>query len=284
MPSRERKEEYFAKMEALMDEYTKVLVVHADHVGSLQMAKIRVALRGTAVVLMGKNTMIRKIIANYLKKNPDSPFEALIPCVRGNVGFIFTNNELSTVREVIEANTVPAAAKAGVFAERTVIVPAGPTGCDPGQTSWFQALNVPTKISRGQIEIVSDLKLIEKGEKVGSSEAALLQKLDMRPFTYGLILKFVFDNGSVFDAKVLDITDADLERKFIEATRRLAAFSLALGLPTLASLPHSIGAAVKRMIAIAVEIDVTFAAAAPWNALLNVKAEAPAAEEPAAAE
>ena len=284
MPSRERKEEYFEKMEALMDEYTKVLVVHADHVGSLQMQKIRMALRGTAVVLMGKNTMIRKIIANYCKKNPDSPYEFLTPCVRGNVGFIFTNTDLGKVREVIDANTVPAAAKAGVVAESTVIVPAGPTGCDPGQTSWFQALNVPTKISRGQIEIVSDLKLIEKGERVGSSEAALLQKLDMRPFTYGLILKFVFDNGSVFDAKVLDITDADLERKFIEATRRLAAFSLALGLPTLASLPHSIGAAVKRMIAIAVEIDCTFEAAAPWNALLNVKAEEPAAaaEEPAA--
>lgn len=282
MPSRERKEEYFERTEALMDEYKKVLVVHADHVGSLQMAKIRIALRGKAVLLMGKNTMIRKIIANYCKKNPDCPFEFLLPCVRGNVGFIFTNTELGDVRDVIDANTVPAAAKAGVLAERTVIVPAGPTGCDPGQTSWFQALNVPTKISRGQIEIVSDLKLIEKGERVGSSEAALLQKLDMRPFTYGLILKYVFDNGSVFDAKVLDITDADLERKFTEATRRLAAFSLALGLPTLASLPHSIGAAVKRMIAIAVEIDCSFAAAEPWTALLCAKAPEAAAEEPAA--
>lgn len=281
MPSRERKEEYFAKMEALLDEYTKVLVVHADHVGSLQMANIRKSLRGIGVVLMGKNTMIRKILNNYLKNNPDSPFESLIPCVRGNVGFIFTNDELGKVREVIDANTVPAAARAGVIAESTVIVPAGPTGCDPGQTSWFQALNVPTKISRGQIEIVSDLKLIEKGDKVGSSEAALLQKLDIRPFTYGLILKFVYDNGSVFDAKILDITDDDLERKFIEATRRLAAFSLALGLPTLASLPHSVGAAVKRLIAVAVELNVTFAAAEPWTSLL---CKAPAAEAEAEAE
>lgn len=281
MPSRERKEEYFEKMEALMDEYSKVLIVHADHVGSLQLQRIRQALRGTAVVLMGKNTMIRKIITNYCRKNPGSPYEFLIPTVRGNVGLIFTNDDLGKVRAVIDENTVPAAAKAGVIAESTVIVPAGPTGCDPGQTSWFQALNVPTKISRGQIEIVSDLKLIDKGERVGGSEAALLQKLDMRPFTYGLILKYVFADGSVFDAKVLDITDADLEKKFIEATRRLAAFSLALGLPTLASLPHSVGAAVKRMIAIAVEIDCSFAASEPWNALLNVKAEEPAAEEAA---
>lgn len=283
MPSRERKEEYFAKMEKLMDEFSKVLLVHADHVGSLQMQKIRHALRGQAVVLMGKNTMIRKIMTNYCRSNPGSPYELLIPYVRGNVGFIFTNDDLGKVREVIEENRVPAAAKTGVMAECNVVVPAGPTGCDPGQTSWFQALNVPTKISRGQIEIVSDLLLVKQGERVGGSEAALLQKLNIRPFTYGLVLKQVFADGSVFDAAVLDITDENLTAKATQAVRRLAAFSLALGLPSLASLPHSVGAAVKRLIAIAVQIDYSFAAAEPWIELLPKEAAAAAAEPEAEA-
>lgn len=39
------------------------------------MAKIRFALRGTATVLMGKNTMMRKIISLYIKDNPGHPFE-----------------------------------------------------------------------------------------------------------------------------------------------------------------------------------------------------------------
>jgi len=280
MPSRERKEEYFERMEGLMDEYKKCVVVHADHVGSLQMQKIRKALRGVAVVLMGKNTMIRKIITNYVRKNPGNPYELLIPYVRGNVGFIFTNDELSKISSIIEENRVPAAAKTGVVAECDVTVPPGPTGCDPGQTSWFQALNVPTKISRGQIEIVSELKLVTKGERVGGSEAALLQKLDIRPFTYGLVLKQVFADGAVFDAAVLDITDADLEAKFLTAVRRMAALSLGAGIPSLASLPHSVGNAVKRLIAVAVELKYSFAAAEPWLALLP-DAAPPAAEAPA---
>jgi large subunit ribosomal protein LP0 len=213
MPSRERKEQYFAQMQDLISSYKNILVVHADHVGSLQLQKIRKALRGEAVVLMGKNTMMRRCITNYLIENKEHPIENILPLVVGNIGFIFTNGDLGDVRTVIDANTVPAAAKVGVMAACDVIVPPGPTGCDPGQTSWFQALNVPTKISKGQIEIISELKLISKGDRVGGSEAALLQKLDIRPFTYGLVLVAVYNNGSVFDAKVLDLTDDDLKAK-----------------------------------------------------------------------
>lgn len=48
------------------------------------MAKIRFALRGIATVLMGKNTMIRKIISIYVKDHPGHPFELVrpFPCIR----------------------------------------------------------------------------------------------------------------------------------------------------------------------------------------------------------
>lgn len=52
----------------------------------------------------------------------------------------------------------------------------------------MQALNIPTKINRGTVEIVSDVHLIKAGEKVGGSEATLLSKLGIKPFSYGLVL------------------------------------------------------------------------------------------------
>lgn len=54
---------------------------------------------------------------------------------------------------------------------------------EPGKTSFFQALGVPTKIARGTIEITSDLKLVETGQKVGASEATLLNMLNISPFS-----------------------------------------------------------------------------------------------------
>ena len=53
-------------------------------------------------------------------------------------------------------------------------------------SSFFQALSIATKISRGTIEILSEVHLIKKDEKVGFSEAALLKMLNIFPFSYGV--------------------------------------------------------------------------------------------------
>lgn len=271
--SAERKTWYFQRLQELLDSYSKIMLVQCDNVGSKQMADIRMALRGQAVVLLGKNTMIRKILQNYVKQNPGHPYELLISRIRGNVGFIFTNGDLGKVREVIEANRVPAPARVGAVAPTDVFVPPGPTGCDPGQTSFFQVLQIPTKIAKGQIEITNEVHLVKKGDKVGNSEAALLAKLSIRPFTYGLIIELVYDNGSIFEAAVLDLTDDDLTAKFLQAVRNVAAASLELGYPTLASLPHSIANAFKALVAIAVQCSgVTFEQAEPFKKLLPAPA------------
>lgn len=81
---------------------------------------------------------------------------------------------------------VGAPARVGLVAPNDVSVPAGSTGMDPSQTSFFQALGIATKINKGTIEIVSDVHLIKTGDKVGASQATLLSKLGIKPFKYGL--------------------------------------------------------------------------------------------------
>ena len=252
--SAERKTEYFERLTNLLSTFSKCFVVEVDNVGSKQLQDVRKTLRGKAEVLMGKNTMMRKCMKEYVEANPGSPVEKLIDCCRGNVGFVFTNGDLGEVREVLEGNTRPAPAKVGAVAPVDVIVPKGGTGCDPGQTAFFQTLQIATKITRGQIEMVNDTHLITAGEKVTASQAALLQKLSIEPFSYGLVLKAVYDNGSLFDAKVLDITDEVLAAKFCEALNALASLSLALGFPTQASVPHSIVNAFKAILSVTIEL------------------------------
>ena len=109
--------------------------------------------------------------------------DKLLPHVKGNVGFVFTNMDLKDAREKILKNRVAAPARAGAFAPKDVTVPAGNTGMEPGKTSFFQALNIPTKIARGTIEIVSDIKVVTAGTRVGQSEATLLNMLNISPFT-----------------------------------------------------------------------------------------------------
>ena len=253
--SSERKAEYFEKMKELMTTYSKCFVVQIDNVGSMQLQQTRLALRGTAEVLMGKNTMMRKCIREYVEENPDSPVAQLEDQCRGNVGFVFTNGDLGEIRKVLESNVRPAPAKVNAVAPIDVIVPKGPTGCDPGQTAFFQTLQISTKITRGQIEMTTDTHLISAGEKVTASQAALLQKLDIEPFTYGMVLKSVYHSGSLFDAKVLDITDDVLAAKFVSALNTISKLSLALNMPTAASVTHSVANAFKAILAVTVELD-----------------------------
>lgn len=253
--SSDRKAEYFETFKNLLSTYSKCFVVSIDNVGSKQLQDTRQTLRGRAEILMGKNTMMRKCLREYIEENPESPAGQLVDCCRGNVGFVFTNGDLGEIREVLESNTRPAPAKVGAIAPSDVVVPKGGTGCDPGQTAFFQTLQIATKITRGQIEMVNDTHLIHAGEKVTASQAALLQKLDICPFSYGVILKMVYDNGSLFDAKVLEITDEVLASQFYEALGVLAALSLAAGYPTQASIPHSMVNAFKAILAVTVELE-----------------------------
>jgi len=157
---RARKATYFARLTELLGEYKKILIVGADNVGSSQMQKIRISVRGEAVVLMGKNTQVRKVIRQEAASN--QALESLLPLVRGNVGFVFTKGDLSKVRDKLLSNKVGAPAKAGAVAPNDVIVPKGPTGMEPTQTSFLQALNIASKINKGQVEIVNDVFLVKK--------------------------------------------------------------------------------------------------------------------------
>jgi len=182
--TRQKKAEYFDRLVSLLEEYPKILIVSCDNIGSAHMQKIRRVLRGKAVLLMGKNTMIRRAIRVNLNRNKD--WENLLPLIFGNVGLVFTKLDLRQVRDVCVSLRVPAAAKSGIFAPKDVFVPKGMTTLEPTKTSFLQALNIASKINKGQIEILNDIHLIKKGERVGSSESTLLQMLDVKPFEYGL--------------------------------------------------------------------------------------------------
>ena len=126
---------------------------------------------------------------------------------------------------------------------------------EPGKTSFFQALGVPTKIARGTIEITSDLKLVEAGSKVGASEATLLNMLNISPFTYGMGISQVYDQGNTFPPEVLDIEESQLLKSFSSAITTIAAISLAANFPTLPSVMHSVVNSYKKVLAIAIETE-----------------------------
>jgi large subunit ribosomal protein LP0 len=223
------------------------------------MQDIRMDLRGKAVVLMGKNTMIRKALQIGHEQYPDAGLDTLRASIKGNLGFIFaTNCELDDIRDTLSKFVLEAAAKPGEVSMVGLDIPSGPTGMDPSQTSFFQTLNIATKIVKGQIELISNFQVLKVGEKVSAGAAVLLGKLGIKPFNYKMEVEMVFQNGGVFSAAVLDISDSVLIGKFLNGVNNMAAFSREIGIPTEAGLPHAFGNAFKNVAALIADVSFTF--------------------------
>jgi len=278
--ARQKKEQYFAKLVSLFQEYSKLFLIDVDMVGSKELHQVRMQIRGKGEMLMGKNTMIRKCMRDNLEEMPQ--LEPLIAKVGGNTGFIFIKDDFDAIRAILKTAFKPALAKSGVIASCSVKIEKQVTTLQPTETSFFQALNINTKITKGAIEILEDVQVIEEGKKVAPGSAALLQKLGMKPFEYGPTIVTVYDNGSVFDPKVLDISEDDIAAQFMSGVQQVAAVCLAVGYPTLVSLPHTIINGYKNVLSIALATDYTYPLAEELKTLLN-DPEALAAAQAAAA-
>uniref|UniRef100_A0A4X2KV46 Large ribosomal subunit protein uL10 n=1 Tax=Vombatus ursinus TaxID=29139 RepID=A0A4X2KV46_VOMUR len=243
---------YFLKIIQLLDCNPKCFIVGADNVGSKQMQQIQISLS----------------ICGYLENNP--ALEKLLPHIWGNVGFVLTKEDLTEIRDMLLANKMTAVASARAIAPCDVAVPPQNTGLSPKMASFFQALGITTKISRGTIEIMSDVRLIKARDKVGTREATLLNMLNISPFFFGLIIQQVFNNGSIYNPEILDITEETLYLRFLEGIRNVVNFCLQTGYPTVVSVPCLIINGYKWVLSVAVETEYTFPLAEKVNAFLLV--------------
>lgn len=280
--ARQKKELYCAKLIGFFEEYSRVFLIDIDMVGSKQLQIVRQKLRGKGEMLMGKNTLVRKCLRDHLEQMPK--LEALLPHVGGNTGFVFCK-DFSEVRQILSEAFVGAFARAGIIAPVDVHVEKQVTTLQPTETSFFQALNINTKITKGAIEILEDVHIVHKGSKVAPGSAALLSKLGIKPFTYGPDIVCVYEDGSCFDPKVLDITEDDVCASFMAGVSQVAALCLAANYPTLASLPHTIINGYKNVLCVSLACDYTYPLAEKIKAFLDdpeaMAAAAAAATAPA---
>jgi len=170
--------------------------------------------------------------------------------LKGNVNLIFSNGDLSEVKAVLDNEVRPSPAKPGMIAPDDVWIPAGPTGLDPKQTAMFQTFQIQTKIVKAQIDIIATKQVVFAGMKIGSTEAALLDKLKIHPFFYKMEVLKVLQDGSVFDAKVLDLSTDAILAKFKSSVKVQASLSLGAGFPTTASAPHTLLNGFKNLVAV----------------------------------
>lgn len=265
LTKKEKKNLYRQRLRELLKKYEKILLVTIDNVGANLIQQMRQKLRGQVVFLFGKNTVIRKTLRDHIEalneagnKAQAATYEAFLPQIRGNVGLVFTNGDLAQFKSDIEGYKQGAPARVGAIAPEDVFVPPGPTGMEPTQTQFLQSLNIASKIVKGQVEILQRIHLIKEGDRIGNSEAVLLDKLNIRPFSFAAKCKTVYDNGFVYSASLLELGPNDVLAQFSKGIQRVATVGLNLGIPSIATIPHYIGKIYKNILSVSVGTDYEF--------------------------
>lgn len=193
-----KKENHWQKLQETVNTYANAMFINIDNISSSQMNQIRKKLRDiNAVLIVGKNTFMRAALNNT---NNDK----IVDQLRGNVNIIFTNGDVADIKAVLDKEVRPSPAKAGMIAPVNVIVNAGRTGVDIRKTQIFQVLGIQTQIMKNQIQIKKDKTVIKKGDKINSSQAALLDILNIRPFEYKIKITSILKDGVIYDASILD--------------------------------------------------------------------------------
>ena len=94
--------------------------------------------------------------------------------------------------------------------------------------------------------------------KIEATHAALLDKLKIRPFSYKMGIKKVYEDGQIFNPEILDITPEDILKRFQQSINNMASISLASGYVTRPAIPHILINSFKNLAAVTFDSDYSF--------------------------
>jgi len=234
----------------LLNKYDVIAAADLNKVQAGMLMDLRKSFRGQLEIKAVKNTLMR--ISMEKAQKPGTP--EFIKAIAGQNMFLFTNGNPFKLAMSLEKGKVESFAKAGDKALKELVIPAGNTGISPGpMISKFGGLGIKTRIEGGNIWVVADTPIAEKGDTITADMADLLQRLGIKAAQSGLGLKVVYEKGSLIPGSDLVIDLADYRRRLSEAVGGAMAVALKGAYVTPSTAPTLLGMAQQQAKAVAVE-------------------------------
>lgn len=167
-----------------------ILIASIKNLPASQFQEISKKLRGKTLVKVPKKNLILRAIND----SENEKIKEIKEYVDGSVAILFSDlDSFELASELIE-NKNPAKAKPGQEAPEDIEIPAGSTDLIPGPAiSELGALGIQIQIEKGKINIKEPKIIVKKGEEISANAANIMNKLDIKPFSVGLIPLVAFD-------------------------------------------------------------------------------------------
>jgi len=177
----------------------------------------------------------------------------------GLCGLVFTFSHPQVICSIIKSECLWDKVSKGISCPVDIYMPKGILPLDPSQTSFFPALNIATKISRGKVEIINDVLLIKKGEIVTSdSIIGLLSKLQMSPIPKVVSIKIISNLGYLVNPDDLIKQDERIMERFGNTLRDIECLCSEINYPTILNFMRTVWNGYTNLYAVCMETDYSF--------------------------
>lgn len=242
------------KVRKLVKKYNIIGVVDVESLPAPQFQKIRATVKKTAEILIVKKNIINLVFSEI--ESSHNGISKLSDKMTGVVGLIFTNDNPFTMYKFIKRNKSSAPAKPGSIAPKDIVIPAGPTPFAPGPIiGELGSFKIKAGISNGKVEIKQDSLVAKEGDEISAGLAGILTRLGIEPMEVGLNIKAIYENGVIYERKVLDVDEEAILNDLREESRRAFSLSLGLGYITKENISYLIGNAGRNSISLGIGID-----------------------------
>lgn len=202
------KQKKVAQLKKLILDYPIFGVVNLENLPSLQLQRMRQALKGKAELFMAKGRLIKIALDEASKEKKD--VEKLKEVIRGMPAMIFTKDNPFKLYKMLQSSKSSAPAKPGQTAPCDIYVKAGKTPFAPGPIiGELGQLGIKTGIEEGKVAVKEDKLVVKEGQVVKANVAGILTRLGIEPMEVGLNLLGLFENGIIFTKKVLAIDEKE---------------------------------------------------------------------------
>ncbi len=189
-PIPEEKIKSIRELSELIKNKRTVLIASIKNIPASQFQEIGKKLRGKAIIKVPKKNLIFKAI--------DSSGNEAVKKIKEQIGesmaILFSDLDCFELALELIKNKSPAKAKAGQLAPEDIRIDAGATDLILGPAvSELGALGIEIQIEKGKIHIKKPKTIVEEGGKISKSAADVMNKLDIKPFSIGLVPLCAFD-------------------------------------------------------------------------------------------
>ena len=250
---KEDKPKFVSDLTEKIDGYSVIGVLNMHKMPTRSLQTIRESMRETAVIKMGKKSLITKALSSSSKKDIKSLEEKLV----GEPALLLTNENPFRIFKALKENRTPAAAKTGDIAPKDITIPKGSTNLPPGPSiSTLQKVGLKTSVQAGKIAVMADKVVCKAGEKITQDMADVLSLLKIEPMEIGMDLTYVWEDGTIYGRDVLDVSVEDYMNELTRCVTYGVNLSVNVGYPTKLTIPIMIQKAFMETKALALERDI----------------------------